>query len=259
MKKKVLFLTLAAALMLTACGGDAESTEAETSVEAEAEETETEAEETETEAETEVEAEAEDKAETEAEAEAETEAEAEEAVAGEYAKGLVTETGWESEWLGIRYTLPEGMTMSSDEELNEMMGLGQEVLSEDFSELQLKYAEMASVYEMMSKDELGVTNVIVLSEKLPMSLTAEEYVEVLTQQLAQVSTVQYEVTGDTETVTIGATDFVKLSTEADYDGVKMYQEYYVTVRDDRAATITLTYIDQTAETAEAVRNGFGAY
>lgn len=249
MKKKLVVLVLAASMVLSACGAKAENAEANVETEMPTE--------TETEAIADVEAPVEEEA--PAEAEVEEEAETPTAEAADYIKGVSTETGWESEWLGIRYVCPEGMKMSTEEELNTAMGLGQEVLSEDFSEAQLKYAELASVYEMMSADELGITNVIVSVEKLPMALTAELYMGAVKQQLAAMTAMAYEVAEETETVNLGGVEFLKLACMADYEGVSMYQDYYATVIDDRAVAIVLTYIEETKATAEAVVNAFTAY
>lgn len=242
MKKKLAVLVLAASMVLSACGAKAENAEANV--------------ETEMPTETETEAIADVEVEQEAELPAE---EAPVADATDYTKGVSTETGWESEWIGIRYVCPQGMTMSTEEELNTAMGLGQEVLAEDFSEAQLKYAELASVYEMMSADELGITNVIVSVEKLPMALTADLYMEAVKQQLAAMTAMTYEVAESTETVNLGGVEFLKLACKADYEGVSMYQDYYATVIDDRAVAIVLTYIEDTKATAEAVVNAFTAY
>lgn len=252
MKRKLLLVTLAAAVMLTACGGKEKSdstaettttTEAEATPEAAAEDTGAETGDTETETE-DAAADAEDTAATE----------------GEYVKGTSTETGFESEWLGLRYTAPEGMVMSTEEELNEVMGMGQEMLSEDFSELQLEYAKMSSVYEMMSKNEAGTTNIIVTVEKLPSSnFSVEDYAEAIKTNLKAVTTIAYTISDDLETVSVGGSDFTKITAQADYSGVNMHQDYYVRVIGDRAVSMALTYVDETASEAEAIINAFEAY
>lgn len=251
MKRKLLLVTLAAAVMLTACGGKEKSnstaettttTEAEATPEAAAEDTG--AETGDTEAET-------------GDTEAET---GDTAAAGDYVKGTSTETGFESEWLGLRYTAPEGMVMSTEEELNEVMGMGQEMLSEDFSELQLEYAKMSSVYEMMSKNEAGTTNIIVTVEKLPSSnFSVEDYAEAIKTNLKAVTTIAYTISDDLETVSVGGSDFTKITAQADYSGVNMHQDYYVRVIGDRAVSMALTYVDETASEAEAIINAFEAY
>lgn len=259
MKRKVLFMTLAMAVVLTACGGKADkeaSNNADTNVSEDAGAAgDTGAEDTDaaddTEAATADEAGA-GAADTEAEAEG-----GEEAAAGKYAKGSVTETGWESEFFGLRYTAPEGMGMSTEEELNDLMGLGQEVLSDDFSELQLKYAELTSVYEMMSVSDDQTTNVVVTVEKVMGKMDASQYVSALEKGLEQVSAISYTLISDDETIKLGNADYIKVSYQAEASGVTMYQDYYVRVVDDRAVAITLTYMDESGR--DNVLNAFTAY
>lgn len=254
MKRKVLFMALAMTVVLTACGGNADkeasnSTGADVTEDAGTEDTDA-AEDAGTEN---ADAAGEDLTAEDAEAEGSEDAAA---ATGKYEKGTVTETGWESEFFGLRYTLPEGMVMSTEEELNEMMGLGQEVLSEDFSELQLKYAELTSVYEMMSVADDQTTNVVVTVEKLMAKMDVSSYIDALEQGLAKVSTISYTLVSDDETVKIGNSDFVKVSYQAETSGVSMYQDYYVTIVDDRAMALTLTYVDESAR--DNVLNAFTA-
>ncbi len=260
MKKKLAVLVLASAMMLSACGSseavveDAEAVveetvdDAEEAVEEIADDVE-EAEETVEEAVEEAEEAVEEVAE-------EVEETVEEAL--EYTKGTLIENGWESEWLGLRFTAPEGMVMSTEEELAATMGLGQEILAQDFTEQQLAYAELATVYEMMCTDAMG-SNVILMAEKLPIALSAEQYIEVLSEQITSVTAVQYEVESDDEVVTLGGIDFNKLACVADYEGVSLCQDYYVTVKDNRAVALAVTYTDATADVSDTILNGFAAY
>ncbi len=259
-KKLVVFtfvLTMAGSIFLTACGSESE--DAQANVEMETEETEEEKAKAGEETGKEDKAEEEAKAEEENAAKEEKKTEAEEETADEYIKGIITENGWESEWIGIRYTTPEGMNMSSEEELDEVMGLGKEVLADDYTERQLAYAEMVSVYEMMSVDEAGATNVFVTVEKLPKTLTTEEFVDLMINNLECVTAIQYEISSRDEMVTIGAREFNKVACKADYQGVAMCQDYYTTVIGDRAVTIAITYIDMTDDLAQEVFDAFGAY
>ena len=222
MKKKVLLVALAAAVVLTACGEKKESknTVVDTAVE-----------------------------ETEDEAESDG-----------FKKGTISENGWESEFLGLRYTVPEGMIMTTEEELNSMMGISQEILSEDFSELQLQYAEMKSVYEMMSTDETGITNVVITIEKLPTSnMEAKQYIKAVEKALSQVSTINYVVESDDEVADIAGNEWTIIKCTADYNGTSMHQKQYIRVVDDRAAAITVTYIDDTEDMAEEIMNAFEPY
>ena len=112
MKKKLFMLLMAMSLVLTACGGNAKEAEAEIE---ELEEALEDAEEALAEAE-------EALAEAESTEEAETE-EAEEVTedAEGFAKGVTTDDGWESKWLGLRYQAPENATMLTEKELDEII------------------------------------------------------------------------------------------------------------------------------------------
>ena len=257
MKKKLFMLLMAMSLVMTACGTSAE--EAEEAVEETVEEVEASIDEAEAALE-DAEAALEEAEEAEAEAEESGEtAEAEESAdeTEGFAKGIMTADGWESEWLGMRYAAPEGTAMASEEELNSMMGLGQEMLSEDFNELQLQYAELNTVYEMMCASEDQVTNVMVTIEKLPMSMDIDTYISSFEKTLSQVTAMTYTVVGKDEIITIGDRDFTRVECVADYNGVEIYQDYCLTIVDDRAVSVTVTYIDETA--AENILSGFSAY
>ena len=97
---------------------------------------------------------------------------AQEPGSGEYERGTVTQDAWESEFWNLRFTPPQGLSMLGEEELNSMMGLGEEMLSQNFSEKQVEYAQMMNVYEMMSSNLTGDANVVVTTEKLLGGLSA---------------------------------------------------------------------------------------
>ena len=234
MKKKIYMLLMAMVLIFTACGG-AETAEVTDAVADEAEDAVKET----------VAGEAEDAVK-----------ETEEAEDG-FAKGILTADGCESEWLGIRYTAPVGTAMSSEEDLNAMMGLGQEILSEDFNDLQLKYAELTTVYEMMCASEDQVTNVMVTIEKLPVQMDIDTYITGFEHTLSQVTTMTYTVVDKEEVFTVADKDFARIECIADYNGVEICQDYCLAIVDDRAVSITVTYLDEVA--AENILRGFGAY
>ena len=249
MKKKALFAVLAAAVMLPACSGKPGSemdsgnpSGAQESPAAEGAGTDA-LPETETEADNE-----------------EGEEEPEAGIGDGYVKGTVTDTGWESEYLGMRYIMPEGMLMATEEELNQVMGLGAEILSGDINELQMEYARMRTVYEMMSTDATGATNVVLTVEKLLFSnMDAEQYVQSLEQGLKKMSAISYTVLSDDETVEIAGMDYIKVSVQAQSGDVAVNQDYYVRVADGRAVSFVITSQEETAQQAEAVLNAFTAY
>ena len=262
MRKKLYVLCMAAALVLSACGSEAEETKVTPALAGEEETVETEVQEevaVETaEVETEV-VETESETETAPESEAETETDATEAKVPEFTKGIITENGWESEWLGMRYVMSDGMVMSTEEELAAAMGLSQEMLSEDFSEVQLKYAEMVTVQEMMCTAPDLATNVNLSVENVQLSISVDAFIELFKNTISELdmSAMKMTFVGETEDVIIAGKEFKKLKCEVDYDGVVVLQDYYIAMQDTRAISIVNTYVDET--TAEIMMSGFQPY
>lgn len=248
MKKKLIVLCMVAALTLSACGSKAEEVKVAPAL-AEVEET--------------VEAKAQEEEVTlEEEAESVTEeiveeTTMEESQKPEYTKGILTETGWESQWLGMRYVVSDGAVMSTEEELNAAMGIGQEMLSDDFSEMQLKYAELNTVYEMMCTGADQVTNLSVSVENVMLDMDTDTFVSVFKNTLSEVSAMTMTIVNEGEDVVVAEKEFKKLQCEVDYEGMSIFQDYYLAMKDSRAISIVVTYLDE-AE-AEKLLNGFQTY
>lgn len=251
MKKKLVVLCMAVSFMLTACGSKVEVQEPETeaAVETEAE--------SETIVETETEEMVSETEEVTAEVFTETQEETEAESALDYMKGKVTDAGWESEWLGIRYVTGDGMIMSTEEELNAIMGISMEMLSEDFNEVQLKYAELNTVYEMMCTAADKVSNVNISVEKLPIPMDIDTYVDVVKTQLSGLSEMSISITNEGEDVVVAGKDFKKLQSEVLYDGVTLYQDYYMAIVGDRVIAIVVSYMDKAV--ADDIMSCFQAY
>lgn len=252
MTKKLVVLCMVAALTLSACGSKTEEAKATPAL-AEVEET------VETKAQEEEPVVFEDEvAETEnVTEETVEETTMEEPQEAEYAKGIFTETGWESQWLGMRYVVSDGVVMSTEEELNAAMGIGQEMLSDDFSELQLKYAELNTVYEMMCTGADQVTNLSVSVENVMIDMDTDTFVSAFKNTLSEVSAMTMTIVNEGEDVVVAEKEFKKLQCEVDYEGMSIFQDYYLTMKDSRAISIVVTYLDE-AE-AEKLLSGFQAY
>ncbi len=260
MKKKILILSIGVAVLLTACGGRGSRFEVR----------EQNVEETEKETEDEVSDEgaddvtADDRTDSEPSvSEAEPEEDQKEDDAGEaeegYVRGTVSEQGWESEYFALRYTAPEDMGMATEEYLNQIMGIGMDMLSESFTEQQLEYAEMRTIYEMMSLDTAGSGfNVLVMAEKLPLiNMSNEQYKRSFVQQLSKVEGAT--LISDDEVVDIAGEEYVKVCSEVEAQGAVAKQNYYFRVIDDRALSIVITYTDDTEEMVDTVINAFEVY
>lgn len=251
MKKKLVALCMAVSFVLTACGSKVDVQEPATEAMAETE-AEEESEPTVTTEETVSEAE-----EVTTEVSTETQEETEVESASDFMKGKVSDAGWESEWLGMRYVPVDGMVMSTEEELNALMGVSMEMLSEDFNEIQLKFAELNTVYEMMCTAADKVSNVNLSLEKLPIKMDIDTYIDVVKTQLSGLTEMAITVTNEGEDVVVAGKDFKKLQSEVAYDGITLYQDYYMAMVEDRVIIIVVSYIDEAA--ADNLMSCFQAY
>lgn len=173
-----------------------------------------------------------------------------------YVKGVTTDNGWESEYWNLRFTAPEGVFMLSDEGMEALMGIGEDIISENYSEKQREYLEMTSLYEMLGTNAEGDANVAVTVEKLMVrGMDTEDYKKAALLHLRMIQEPVYEILDDSGTAEIAGETFAVVNTRVDSGG-EYYQDYYFRVSGDRALIITITYAEATSEQAAALLGGF---
>lgn len=173
-----------------------------------------------------------------------------------YVKGVTTDNGWESEYWNLRFTAPEGVFMLSDEGMEALMGIGEDIISENYSEKQREYLEMTSLYEMLGTNAEGDANVAVTVEKLMVrGMDTEDYKKAALLHLRMIQEPVYEILDDSGTAEIAGETFAVVNTRVDSGG-EYFQDYYFRVSGDRALIITITYAEATSEQAAALLGGF---
>lgn len=179
----------------------------------------------------------------------------------DYIRGTNTDAGWESEFWGLHFTAPEGLYMLNEEGLNTAMGLGKELVSKNYSELQATYAEMVSLYEMMCMSPGGETNVVVTVEKLYMkNMSSADYMKAAMTQLEALKEPVYTILeNDGNETEIGGENFCVAKVKGESGAASLYQDYYVRVKNNRALIIIITYGDGDEEGAQTILNSFEAY
>ena len=175
-----------------------------------------------------------------------------------YTPGTFTETGYETEFLGFRFTTPDGFVLATSEELTQLMGMTMDAMSEsgDINEVQKKYAELTSIYELMVTDATGVANANIILEKTNVPLNS--YVEILKGQFEEMAAMNIAMTGEEEVDFAGAT-YTKLSADVEASGIKMYQDYYLRKVNGYMMCMTITWADGFEAEKDAIVNGFAAY
>lgn len=184
----------------------------------------------------------------------------------EYVRGTAEGGSFASEWLGIRFSAPEGYVMLSEAELDAMLSSGIELYSEKYGETGGALsdgAEPEAVYELMaylpdgSGAASGNPNIILAVEQS--FVEPEAYAEELESQIDTIYSGASVTWEDEGSVTIGSLDYSQYAMEADYGILALYQRYYLAKKGDRLISFTLSCTQDKAEDADALMGAFMAY
>jgi hypothetical protein len=179
-----------------------------------------------------------------------------------YYQGTLTKTGWESKFIGLRYTNPEGMTMYTEEELDEMKELKGGKLSGIFSQYELGYIELTTVFEMISKADDQPISVGVCVEKLIDEVDAFQFVESYKSQIAQYRIdqypyINYTLISNDGILKIGNENYIMVSHILERNNDFLYMDSYFRFVGDRAIMIVIIFGDERAR--DNILDAFTAY
>ena len=171
-----------------------------------------------------------------------------------YEKGVLTATGFESKYLGLRFELPDGFVMASEDEILSMMNICGEVMS--MEKKAVDYAKLTTVYEMMAAAPGGSPNVIVVVEKLQSeSATLEGYLNTAETHL---SSLDYEV-GSTAPVEFLGRTYQQVIASSETNGKKLTQKYMLRQIGDRVAGFITSSIPETEDELDILMQAFKEY
>jgi hypothetical protein len=167
-----------------------------------------------------------------------------------YKRGKLTETGFESKYIDIKFTLPEGYIMATEEDMLERMGIGADIIG-----VEKKVVELTTVYEMMASMFTGYPSVIITVEKLLYSnITTEQYLEVLRTTLLNVDIMNYEIDNQFTSVNLAGYNYSQLSSSI--PRLNVFQNYLVRKQGNRMIGFVITYTSDTEQELETLMNGF---
>lgn len=117
-----------------------------------------------------------------------------------FSRGRIEGQVYESGFLGLRFTAPEGWTFAADGELAQRMGLSMDIVGEDvFGDAAARaeaIAQQAVVYDMAACAPDSSANVLISVEDPEVAgsaaLSEEEYAALLRQQLLSLTDLRYE-------------------------------------------------------------------
>jgi hypothetical protein len=176
----------------------------------------------------------------------------------EYEKGSFDETSFESKYLNLRFTLPDGFVMATEEDINNMMNLGADVMG--LNKKIVDYASLTTVYEMMASAPSGLPNVIVGVEKLQLSnITLDQYFDALKTQLANLPEMNYEFSGDIASLEIAGQSYKQLTATLNMADQSITQRYIARKNDNRMVFFITTGDPDTEKELSTLIAGFANY
>ncbi len=185
-------------------------------------------------------------------------------VTDSYAKGLITENGFESEWMGLRFTKPATVLMATQEEMDAVMLQGLQLLYGEQAAEMFDYTTMTTVNEMQAVWLAGNPIVQIAVEKMPTAgWTAEAYLSAIVANLnatSQTSGMVYTIDENLYGLELAGQQYVCLSTSVDVgNGSVIYQEYLVREKEGRMILIAFSYTDGMESYLEEAMMAFSEY
>ncbi len=155
-----------------------------------------------------------------------------------YTEGTWTENTFTSEFLGLQFTLPEGWTAASQEELDALMQQAMDQSKEEDPETAKGYenGKVKNAYELKATQENGDSMVVIMSQK--MKINAERYLEKLAEQYGDTAS-----TSDLPSWTLGGKAYRGLKLELDGKIQYIYafyeEGYFTTIQMSGASDMDL--------------------
>jgi len=168
----------------------------------------------------------------------------------DYKRGKLKENGFESKFLDIKFTLPEGFVMATEEDMLQMMGIGADIAGVD-----KKIVELTTVYEMMASTITGYPNVIVMVEKpLLSNITIEQYFDAVKTSLLSLNNMDYAVEDEITSVEIAGYDYEQMT--ASLPSLNIFQNYIFRKQSGRMIGFITTYSLNTKQELDILMGGF---
>lgn len=167
-------------------------------------------------------------------------------------RGTISENVYTNTFLGLTFEKPEEWIYATDEEMAQLVGLGQDIV--DLNSLEKMLSETASVYDMSASDDKGNSVMICYENTMLTALreiTEDEFEQQLKANLAKVEGYNYEYVSS-EDVTLGEVEFRKIIFTVTVENVTLSQAYYIKVVGKYAASVIITSADEEIEIMEAM-------
>jgi hypothetical protein len=167
-----------------------------------------------------------------------------------YKRGILSENVFESKYIDIKFTVPEGFFMATEEYMLQMMGIGADITGAD-----KKIIELTTVYEMMASGATGYPNVIVMVEKTPfVNITIEQFLDAFKKNLLDVKTMDYVIDDQITSVDLAGYNYQQIT--ASLPSLGLFQKMLIRKKGNRFIGLVGSYSLDTEQELEMLMNGF---
>lgn len=178
----------------------------------------------------------------------------------DYEKGILTETSFESEFIGIRFDLPDEMIMSTQAEMDEMTQENISPFNKENSELILDYTSAPIVYEMATAGKEGTPVILISVTKLQLSrMTETQFLDNIKKDLKLIENLDYQIEDEYTELEFAGETVQVLTATISVSGMEIQQQYLVRKKGNRMITFMLTWLKEDPESAQYLLDQFKPY
>ncbi len=175
-----------------------------------------------------------------------------------FSRGIWDGTTFTNNWLNMKITFPDDVTIMTEEEIKQVREDTVDRLKNsgnvgDYSDAKFQIEETLFDYDFFVLLPDGVSNVSLYYELLligdPANKDGEAYLTQAQEQLGEVADLQYEF-GEIENVTLGVNTFAKLHSSA--MGGAMYQDVYSMRKGVHMVSMVINYLPDSQEMVDEI-------
>ena len=153
-----------------------------------------------------------------------------------------------NEWANLRVTLPEGYRSLSPEEIQKVVGFGEEIIinTSGLNKQSYDLSKKRTVYDFIITSETGLPSFMLLYENIEIqsilsNLDEKGYLDEVKKNLEKIEIVKYTSIG-TSTKKLAGDDWLVGSFSV--NDRKIYQDYYLKKVDKAMIAFVVTYTDK---------------
>lgn len=162
----------------------------------------------------------------------------------EYQIGKYTETGYISEYVGYKFTTPENCVLASQDELAQMAGLSFDILEDDLGKVITDYGRTATIFDLYAAYIDNSANVNITLAPNTMNVTDVNMIaEASLEMLKNMDTMKVEVPDERNTVEIAGKEYLNITVKTSIGEITMTQDLYMALYKDKVVSMTITYLD----------------